>query len=83
VKVDRSSWVALRVLPSSHTNPVWVMVDGKPVRASRKSAEWCIKGIDKCWQEKVKAIRAAEQAEARQAYDVARAMYQKIAKESD
>ena len=26
--IDRSSWVALRIFPSSHTNPVFVIVDG-------------------------------------------------------
>ena len=39
LKVDRSSWVAMRILPSSHTNPVFVLVDEKPIRASRRSAE--------------------------------------------
>jgi hypothetical protein len=28
VQIDRSAWVALRILPSSHTNPVWVDVAG-------------------------------------------------------
>ncbi|MGL4554419.1 MAG: CehA/McbA family metallohydrolase [Gemmataceae bacterium] len=82
VKVQKSSWVALRVLGSSHTNPVWVTVDGKPVRASRKSAEWCLKGIDKCWEQKRRAIRPAERAEAEKAYDEARAVYRRVAAES-
>ena len=43
VPIEKSSWVALRVYPSSHTNPVFVSVGGKPIRASRKSAEWCLK----------------------------------------
>ena len=34
----QSSRVALRTYASSHTNPVWVEGDGKPVPASRKSA---------------------------------------------
>jgi hypothetical protein len=29
VRLDRSSWVAFRILPSSHTNPVFVLVDAK------------------------------------------------------
>ena len=45
-KIDRSSWVALRILPSSHTNPIFVTVGDKPIRASRKSAEWCLKAVD-------------------------------------
>jgi hypothetical protein len=83
VKVDRSSWVALRVYPSSHTNPVFVLVGGKPIRASRRSAEWCLKGVDQCWSQKVKAIRPAERDAAKAAYDVAREAYKKILSESD
>jgi len=39
VPLAKSSWIALRILPSSHTNPVFAIVDGKPIRASRRSAE--------------------------------------------
>src|SRR6185437_11598880 len=42
VPVERSSWMAARILGSSHTNPVFVMVAGKPIRASRQSAQWCL-----------------------------------------
>src|SRR6185436_3627079 len=35
VPLERSSWVALRILGTAHTNPVFVVVGGKPVRASR------------------------------------------------
>jgi hypothetical protein len=83
VKIDRSSWVALRVYPSSHTNPVFVLVGGKPIRASRRSAEWCLKGVDQCWSQKVKAIRPAERDAAKAAYDVAREAYKKILSESE
>ncbi|MEJ7679493.1 MAG: CehA/McbA family metallohydrolase [Segetibacter sp.] len=41
--VSRSSWMALRVYPSSHTNPVFIIVDNKPIGV-RKSAEWCLSG---------------------------------------
>jgi hypothetical protein len=40
--------VALRILPSSHANPVFVLVGGKPIRASRRSVEWCLKGVGQC-----------------------------------
>jgi hypothetical protein len=82
VPIDRSSWVALRVYLSSHTNPVWVPVAGKPVRASRKSAEWCLKSVDQCWSEKVKHMRPTERQDARAAYDQAREAYRKILAES-
>ncbi len=83
VPIKKSSWVALRIYPSSHTNPVFVLVDGKPVRASKKSAEWCIKSVDQCWSQKEKKIRPAEKAAARKAYDVARDAYRRILSESE
>ena len=80
---QRSSWVALRILPSSHTNPVFVEVDGKPIRASRKSAQWCLDAVDVCWQQKVTRIRPSERAAAAEAYAVARQAYAKILSESE
>lgn len=55
---------------------------GKPVRASRKSAECCLKAVDQCWSRKERAIRPAEREEAKQAYKVAREAYRKILEES-
>jgi hypothetical protein len=80
--IKTSSWVALRIYPSSHTNPIFVIVDGKPIRASRKSAEWCLKSVDQCWSQKEPRYRESERAEASTAYDVARAAYRKILAES-
>jgi len=82
VPIKKSSWIALRVLPSSHTNPIFVVVGDKPVRASRKSAEWCLKSVDQCWSRKERAIRPSEQEEARKAYELARRAYRKIREES-
>jgi hypothetical protein len=81
-RVDRSSWIALRILPSSHTNPVWTLVGGKPVRASRRSAEWCLKAVDQCWRQKVGLIRPSELAQAAQAYEYARQAYRQRLAES-
>jgi hypothetical protein len=78
VPVKESSWVCLRVFPSSHTNPVFVLVGGKPVRASKKSAEWCLKALDRCWEQKAPHIREQERPEAEQAYNQAREAYRKI-----
>ncbi len=80
--IARSSWIALRILPSSHTNPIFVMVDNKPIRASRRSAEWCLKAVDQCWTAKLPKIAASEQAAAAQAYDHARQVYRRIVAES-
>ena len=74
----RSSWVALRIFPASHTNPVFVIVGDKPIRVNRQSAEWCIKGVEMCWKSKQRAIRDSEKKEARAAYDEATAYYKKV-----
>ena len=81
--IDRSSWVALRIFPSSHTNPVFVIVDDKPIRASRKSAQWCLDAVEVCWSQKANRIREEERDAAREAYNVASQTYQKILEESD
>jgi hypothetical protein len=83
VPIERSSWVALRVYPSSHTNPVFVVVGEKPVRASRKSADWCLAGVDRCWRQKESAIRPEEREAARAAYETAREAYRTIRDESE
>ena len=83
VPIERSSWVALRIYPSSHTNPVFVLVDGKPIRASQKSAEWCLKSVDQCWSQKQSGPSGpTNAAAARQAYDEAREAYRKILAEA-
>ncbi len=81
--IDRSSWVALRIFPSSHTNPVFVIVDGKPIRASRRSAQWCLDAVEVCWNEKVDRIREEERDAARAAYNVASQTYQTILEDCD
>ena len=82
-KIEKSSWVALRILPSSHSNPVFVLVGGKPIRASKKSAEWCLEGVDKCWEQKQKFIKADEMTDAKEAYERAREVYRKLVQECD
>ena len=54
VPVARSSWLAFRVFPVAHTNPIFLSVGGRPIRASRQSAEWCLRGVDQCWHEKAR-----------------------------
>ncbi|SIO12175.1 hypothetical protein SAMN05444166_2565 [Singulisphaera sp. GP187] len=82
VAIERSSWIALRIYPTSHTNPVFVPVGGKPIRASKKSAEWCLKSVDQCWSRKERAIRANEREAATAAYDKARRAYKAILAEA-
>jgi hypothetical protein len=81
-EIGQSSWVALRILPSSHTNPVFVVIGGKPIRSSKKSAEWCRRAVDQCWSQKVGTYAEAEMADARTAYDHARSVYDRIVAES-
>jgi hypothetical protein len=81
-EIPESSWIALRILPSSHTNPVFVVVGGKPIRPSKKSADWCRRAVEQCWSQKVGTYAEAEMADARAAYDHARAVYDVILAES-
>ena len=81
-KPTKSSWVALRIFPSSHTNPVFVEVDGQPIRASRRSAKWCLDAVDVCWKQKKPLIRAEEQPAAAAAYEQARKVYRTILDQS-
>ena len=53
LSVDQSSWVALRQFPQLHTNPVEVILEGKPIRVSKgvlngalkPSSNWRTEGI--------------------------------------
>ena len=76
--IPHSSWVAVRILPSVHTNPIFVEVEGKPIHASKKSAEWCVKAVETCWNAKVKGIREPEREAAKAAYDKATEIYKQI-----
>jgi hypothetical protein len=80
--IERSSRVALRVLPSSHTNPIFVVVGEQPIRASRRSAQWCLESVDRCWSQKERFIKPAELGEAKAAYAHAREVYRQRLAES-
>jgi hypothetical protein len=81
-KIEKSSWLALRILPSSHTNPMFVLVNNQPIRASQKSAEWCLQAVDRCWTQKAPKISQRERDAAEKAYEHARKMYRQILAES-
>src|SRR5262249_54079545 len=78
VPIERSSWVALRHFPQMHTNPVNVLVAGKPIRASRKSAQWCLAVIDQLWRVRGPGIAAHEREEARKTFEWAKEQYRRI-----
>ena len=81
VPVAYSSWFAIRILPSSHTNPIFVTVDDKPIRANRRSAEWCLASVDQCWKNKERFIAKEEMEDALTAYEHARQTYRKLVEE--
>ena len=56
VPIERSSWVALRHFPQLHTNPVDVLVGGRPIRASRRSALWCLGAAEQLWRPRGRSI---------------------------
>jgi hypothetical protein len=74
--VTRSGWYAIRILPSSHTNPIFIEVGDKPIR-ERRSIQWCLDSIEACWGQKKRTYTGAEQAQAVAAYDHAREEYRK------
>ncbi|WP_229254365.1 CehA/McbA family metallohydrolase [Dyadobacter sp. NIV53] len=75
--VTHSGWVALRIYPSSHSNPVFVKIDNTPIQEKR-SAEWCLAALNQCWKMKEPNIRKEEKAAAAKAYEDARKIYQNI-----
>jgi len=82
VPIEQSSWVALRQFPQLHTNPVDVLVAARPVRASRRSALWCLAALEQLWKARGMTIAAGERDLARLAFDQAIQIYHKIAAEA-
>jgi hypothetical protein len=82
IDIHRSSWVALRNMPQMHTNPIEVIVNNNPIRASKKSAQWCMGVIDQLWKVRASAISKEERQEAERVFEWAKERYRKIAEES-
>ncbi len=78
IDLKKSSWIAVRILPSVHTNPVFVVVADMPIRTNPQSAQWCRDAVDVCWKAKEGRIRESEKAAAKAAYDQAAAYYDKV-----
>jgi len=74
--INQSSWVGLRIYQALHTNPFFVLMDGKPIRV-KESAEWCRASVDQCWKLKKDQISPEEIQEAKLAFDRARKVYDK------
>ena len=82
VPVSESSWIVARVLPAAHTNPIFALIGGKPVRASKRSAQWCLDAVNQCWTQKTPRIALGDQGQAKAAYDHARDVYRQLIAES-
>jgi hypothetical protein len=83
VPIEKSSWVALRHFPSLHTNPVNVIVGGKPILASKQDAQWCIDVIEQLWRVRGAGIAANEREEAKRTFDKALAIYRKLVEQAE
>ncbi len=82
IKIDESSWVALRHFPQMHTNPVNVILADKPVRASRNSALWCAEAVKRLWKNRSRLISEKEKPEAGAAYQRSIKIYEQRAAEA-
>lgn len=80
--LEKSSWAAIRIFSIAHTNSVFVIVDEKPIRASRLNAQWCLKGAEQCWKAKAHTDRADELATANADHEMAEDVYRRIVEES-
>jgi len=69
IPIQQSSWIAVRQFPQLHTNPVNVIVDAKPIRASRASALWCAESVRLLWKNRNRFIAESERPAAREAYE--------------
>src|SRR5579862_539804 len=78
----QSCWIALRIYPAVHTNPIFVTIAHQTVNV-KKSAEWCRQAVDQCWKIKEPLIRQPEKEAASAAYDRARAFYDRLIKQAN
>jgi hypothetical protein len=82
VPIERSSWIALRCFPQLHSNPIEVIVQGKPIRASAQSARWCEETIHQLWRVRSMNVAESERTEAHAAFQRAIARFRQISDES-
>lgn len=80
--INKPAWLALRIYPSSHTNPVFVTVNNHQVQI-KESAAWCLRALHQCWQMKQGNIRPAERTAAAAAYNDAEKVYENIVQQGD
>jgi hypothetical protein len=78
VAIDQSSWIAFRILPAAHTNPIFLLVGGRPICASAASAQWALDALRQCWSQKGKQVPKEQRGEVRLAYDHAEEVYKQL-----
>ncbi len=83
IPMNQSSWVAVRQFPQLHSNPVNVIIAGKPIRAARDSARWCVEMTELLWKNRQGNIAADERGEAKLAFDRAIEVLKRIEAESE
>ncbi len=83
ISIEQSSWVAIRQFPQLHTNPILISVADQPIRASRKSAVWCMESIKRLWQNRNRFIKPDERDAAKAAYQRALHTFAQRASESN
>ncbi len=81
LSIEKSAWIAIRHFPQMHTNPVEVIVNNQPIRASRKSALWAIGTIEQLWRVRGGGIAVLERPDAERTFQWAIERYKKIADE--
>jgi hypothetical protein len=81
IEIDKSAWLAVRIKYSAHTNPIFIEVENKPIRV-KESAEWCRASVDQCWDQKNGRFKPEEMDAAKEGYDFARQVYDRIIGES-
>jgi hypothetical protein len=80
--IQQSSWVAIRIKGAAHTNPVFVLIDNMPVRASRASVEWIMRSLLEAYEAVNPRWTEKESANAHAAYGYSYAVYQKLLAET-
>jgi hypothetical protein len=80
--LQQSSWVAMRIKGAAHSNPVFVLVDNMPVRASKASVDWILRSLLEVYQTASMRWSPSQSASARSAYEYSYSVYQKILSET-
>ncbi len=83
IPVERSSWIALRLMGGGHSNPGYVIVDNEPIRPSRSSVEWSQRALLQAYDSQSGQWSEADAPVAAAAFQYAYAVYDSILKESE